>query len=64
MLEIIRENGFNDGDVVISHCFNEELALTMKKEIEALDERVNVTIMSTRGLNSFYADKAGLIISY
>ena len=64
MLEIIRENGFNDGDVVISHCMNEELALTMKNEIEALDENVNVTILSTRGLNSFYADKAGLIISY
>ena len=43
---------------------NEELALTMKKEIEALDENVNVTILPTRGLNSFYADKAGLIISY
>lgn len=64
MLEIIKENGFNGGDVVISHCFNEELALTMKKEIEALDEKVNVTIMPTRGLNSFYADNAGLIISY
>ena len=64
MLEIIKENGFNGGDVVISHCMNEELALTMKKEIEALNEKVNVTIMPTRGLNSFYADKAGLIISY
>ena len=64
MLEIIKENGFNDGNVVISHSDNEELALTMKKEIEAIDEKVNVTIMPTRGLNSFYADKAGLIISY
>ena len=64
MLEIIKENGFNGGDVVISHCMNEELALTMKKEIEALNEKVNVTSMPTRGLNSFYADKAGLIISY
>lgn len=64
MLEIICKNGFNGGDVVISHCMNEELALTMKREIEALDEKVNVTILPTRGLNSYYADKAGLIISY
>ena len=64
MVEIIKENGFNDGNVVISHSENEELALTMKKEIEAIDEKVNVTVMPTRGLNSFYADKAGLIISY
>ena len=64
MLEIIRENGFNDGNVVISHSDNEELALTMKKEIEAIGENVSVTILKTRGLNSFYADKAGLIISY
>ncbi len=64
MLEIIRENGFNSDEVIISHSMNEELALTMKKEIEAIDEKVNVTILQTRGLNSFYADKAGLIISY
>ena len=64
MLDVIKENGFNGGDVVISHCMNEELAIKMKEEIEALDECVNVTILPTRGLNSYYADKAGLIISY
>lgn len=64
MLEVIRENGFNGGDVVISHCMNEPLALKMKEEIESLDSNVNVTILPTRGLNSYYADKAGLIISY
>lgn len=64
MIEIIKENGFNDGNVVISHCMNEPLALKMKEELEKLDENVNVTILHTRGLNSYYADKAGLIISY
>ncbi len=64
MLEIIKENGFNGGDVVISHCMNEPLALKMKEEIEKLDESVNVTILPTRGLNSYYADKGGLIVSY
>lgn len=64
MLDIIKENGFNGGDVVISHCMNESLALKMKEEMEALDSNINVTILPTRGLNSYYADKAGLIISY
>lgn len=64
MLNVIKENGFNGGDVVISHCMNEPLAIKMKEEIEALDKNVSVTILPTRGLNSYYADKAGLIISY
>jgi len=64
MLEVISENGLNDGNVVISHCLNEPLALKMKEEIEKLSENVNVTILPTRGLNSYYADRAGIIISY
>lgn len=64
MLTVIKENGFNGGDVVISHCHNESLALTMKEEIEKLDSSVNVTILPTRGLNSYYADNEGIIISY
>ncbi len=64
MLELIKENGFNGGDVVISHCMNESLALTMKEEIEKLNSDARVTILKTRGLNSYYADKEGIIISY
>lgn len=64
MLTVIRENGFNGGDVVISHCLNESLALTMKEEIEKLGDNINVTILPTRGLNSYYADNEGIIISY
>jgi len=64
MLAVIKENGFNGGDVVISHCHNEPLALIMKEEIEKLDSNVNVTVMPTRGLNSYYADNEGIIISY
>ena len=64
MLELIKEKGFNSKDVVISHCMNEPLALTMKEEIEKIDDSINVTILKTRGLNSYYADKEGIIISY
>ena len=64
MLELIKEKGFCGKDVVISHCMNESLALTMKEEILKIDETLNITILPTRGLNSYYADKEGLIISY
>ncbi|MBQ3022987.1 MAG: DegV family protein [Clostridia bacterium] len=64
MLELIKKNGFNGKDVVISHCMNEPLALTMKEELLKIDETLNITILPTRGLNSYYADKEGIIISY
>ncbi len=64
MLDLMKEKGFCGKDVVISHCFNEELALTMKEKILEIDSSLNVTIFKTRGLNSFYADREGLIISY
>ena len=64
MLDIIKENGFVSKEVVISHCLNEPLAIKMKEEIENIDNSINVTIFNTRGLNSFYADEEGLIISY
>lgn len=64
MLDVIREKGFNDGNVVISHCLNEPLAVTMKEEIEKMKPDAKVTILKTRGLNSYYADKEGIIISF
>ena len=64
MIGLIKEKGFNGKEVVISHCMNEPLALTMKEEIEKINSDINVTILKTRGLNSYYADKEGIIISY
>ena len=64
MLELIKEKGIYGKDIVISHCMNEALALTMKEEFLKIDDTLNITILPTRGLNSFYADKEGLIISY
>ena len=64
MLDVIKENGFNSNEVVISHCMNEPLALKMKEELLSINSGLNITILPTRGLNSYYADKEGLIISY
>ena len=61
---------------IVIPCYNEQEAIPyfyreinkiskkMKEEFEKLGENINVTILKTRGLNSFYADKAGIIISY
>lgn len=64
LVDIIRENGFCGSDVVISHCFNPLMADKLKTEIETTFEGINVTIMETRGLNSYYAEDGGIIISY
>lgn len=50
--------------VVISHCQNQELAETIKKEIQNIWMNSEVTIIPTRGLCSYYAEQNGLIIGY
>lgn len=52
------------GKVVITHCFNMKVALTLKKLIEAAAPGVQVTILPTHALTSFYAEESGIIISY
>lgn len=64
MLETMKENSFSGKEVVISHCHNEVLAQKLCREIESIWNGVNVTVMPTRGLNSYYAEKGGLIVSY
>jgi len=64
MIEDLQENGFNGGDVVISHCNNSVLADKVCDEIKTAWENANITVMPARGLNSYYAEDGGLIISY
>lgn len=64
LIGIMQENGLCGKEVVISHCFNPLMADKLKEEIEAAFEGVNVTVMATRGLNSYYAEDGGVIISY
>lgn len=64
ILDEMRENAFSRGPVVISHCLNEELAVKLKEKIMATWESAHVRIVPTRGLDSLYAEKGGLIVSY
>ena len=64
MIDVMRENAFNGGEVVISHCHNEVLAQKLCDEINCVWKDTNITVMPTRGLNSYYAENGGLIVSY
>ncbi len=64
VIEIMKENAFAGGSVLIAHCLNEEFALRLKEMICQTWAAAKVDLMPTRGLCSFYAEKGGLIIAY
>ena len=64
VIETMRANAFEKGQVLIAHCLNEELAQELKALICRTWEQACVEIMPTRGLCSFYAEKGGLIVAY
>lgn len=63
-LEDMKKHGFSNGTVVISHCQNPELAQIFKESILARWAGAKITILSTGGLCSYYAERKGLIIAY
>ena len=50
--------------VIISHCLNEETAEMLKQQISEAFPNVSVSVYPTRGLDSFYAERGGVIIGY
>lgn len=50
--------------VVITHCQNLKLALTLQNLLETEAPGVRVTILPTHGLTSYYAEEQGIIVSY
>ena len=64
LLNEIKQTGLAGKEIVISHCFNEETARELKQGLQELFSGVTVDILPTRGLDSFYAERGGLIIGY
>lgn len=64
LLSDMKERGFHGGKVVISHCHNLDLAEKLQTEIQKLWQNAVVSIIPTRGLCSYYAERGGLIVSY
>ena len=64
MAEEIRKIGLAGREIRISHCQNEKCAQMLKEQLENNFPGVSVVLMETRGLDSFYAERRGLIIGF
>jgi len=60
----MEENGYAGGEMAISHCQNSSMAESLKEMILSRWNAAKVQILPTRGLDSYYAERSGLIISY
>ncbi len=64
MAEEIRRIGLAGKEIVISHCQNEEAARQLKDALLNAFQQIRVDILPTRGLDSFYAERHGLIVGF
>ncbi len=64
LVEEITKIGVAGKEIVISHCQNEQDALALKAALEQALQQVKVIVQPTRGLDSFYAERCGLIVGY
>lgn len=64
LVDEMKKVGAAGREIMISHCQNEKCALALKEQIEQAFEGVKVILMETRGLDSFYAERRGLIIGF
>lgn len=64
MAEEIRRIGLAGRELVICHCLNEEAARMLREQLIALFQQITVDIIPTRGLDSFYAERHGIIVAF
>ena len=60
----LKEHGYTNGKVNISHCGNPAAAERLKHMIEAVFEGARVVVTECGGLCSYYAELGGLLIGY
>ena len=60
----IEERGIPKSKLIISHCLNAPLANELKLLIKKKWKNIDVRIMETSGINSYYAERGGLIVGY
>ena len=64
ILNSMEENGYNGKQMAISNCLNPQMAEELKRLILEKWHQAIVQILPTRGLDSYYAERNGLIVSY
>ena len=60
----MKQNHFNGGQVLISHCLNPDFAAQLRDGILNIWNSAKVMLTETGGLCSFYAERSGLIVAY
>ena len=64
IIEDMHERGFRSREIIISHCQNPVLAEKLRERVLEVWSNAKITILMTRGLDSFYAERGGLIVAY
>ena len=64
MIEEIQKIGLSGKEIVITHCQNEAGAQLLKQRLCQLYHDIRVDIFPARGLDSFYAERHGLIVGF
>ena len=64
LIDTLREVGFDGGELVISHCMNEEGAEKLGHLIKAEWLDTDVSVVPASGLCSYYMGKGGMIVTY
>jgi DegV family protein with EDD domain len=64
MVDEIKKVGLAGEEIRISHCQNPKAAGMLKEALEAAFTNIRVILMETRGLDSFYAERHGLIVGF
>lgn len=64
ILDDMQKRGFDGGEVAISHCCNPTMAQQLHDGILARWRTADIAILTTRGLDSFYAERGGLIVAF
>ena len=64
IIQDMKERGFSGEQVAISHCFNKDMVERLSNRILELWPGAEIMTLTTRGLDSFYAERGGLIVAY
>lgn len=64
LLQNILSRGYKGSNMIITHCFNPEKAQFVKEQLLSSFPDSSITVMPTGGLDSYYAERGGLIIAF
>ena len=65
LVEMIKERGFKDGNLIrVAHCFAEEQALDLLNALKLEFPNLRYILEPTTALCSFYAEEGGLIMGF